>query len=95
MIADALMLHNKQVMHIPLHNQVIPWAMRKNVTVVHRADNRLEVQWVESTSGMKQCKGSDTEERPAFFLPCSNIGPWLPLSFAACCKRFSSCWWWR
>ncbi len=46
MIADALMLHNKQVMHIPLHNQVIPWAMRKNVSVVHRADNRLEVQWV-------------------------------------------------
>ena len=47
MIADALMLHNKQVMHIPLHNQVIPWAMRKNVNVVHRADNRLEVQWVK------------------------------------------------
>jgi peptide/nickel transport system substrate-binding protein len=47
MIADALMIHNKQVMHIPLHNQVIPWAMRKNVTVVHRADNRLEAQWVK------------------------------------------------
>jgi len=27
-------------------NQVIPWAMRKNVTVVHRADNRLEASWV-------------------------------------------------
>jgi len=47
LIADALMLHNKQVMHIPLHNQVIPWAMRKNVTVVHRADNRLEASWVK------------------------------------------------
>ncbi len=46
MIADALALHNKEVMHIPLHNQVIPWAMRKNVTVVHRADNRLEASWV-------------------------------------------------
>jgi peptide/nickel transport system substrate-binding protein len=45
-IARALMLHNQQVMHIPLHNQVIPWAMRKNVTVVHRADNRLEASWV-------------------------------------------------
>jgi peptide/nickel transport system substrate-binding protein len=45
-IARALMLHNQQVMHIPLHNQVIPWAMRKNVTVVHRADNRLEARWV-------------------------------------------------
>jgi peptide/nickel transport system substrate-binding protein len=45
-IARALMLHNQQVMHIPLHNQVIPWAMRKNVSVVHRADNRLEASWV-------------------------------------------------
>jgi len=32
--------------HIPLHHQVIPWAMRANVTVVHRADNRLTVKWV-------------------------------------------------
>jgi peptide/nickel transport system substrate-binding protein len=47
LIADALMLHNKEVMHIVLHNQVIPWAMRKNVTVVHRADNRLEMRWVK------------------------------------------------
>ena len=46
LIARALMLHNQQVMHIPLHNQVIPWAMRKNVSVVHRADNRLEASWV-------------------------------------------------
>lgn len=46
LIANALKLHNAQVMHIPLHNQVIPWAMRKNVTVVHRADNRLSAEWV-------------------------------------------------
>jgi len=45
LIARALMVHNQNVMHIPLHNQVIPWAMRKNVTVVHRADNRLEARW--------------------------------------------------
>jgi peptide/nickel transport system substrate-binding protein len=47
MIAKALALHNQNVMHIPLHNQVIPWAMRKNVTVVHRADNRLSAEWVK------------------------------------------------
>jgi peptide/nickel transport system substrate-binding protein len=46
LIARALLLHNAQVMHIPLHNQVIPWAMRKSVNVVHRADNRLEMRWV-------------------------------------------------
>jgi len=34
------------VLHLPLHRQVIPWAMRSNVTAVHRADNWLEWQWV-------------------------------------------------
>ena len=38
----ALMLQNQDVAHIPLHNQVIPWAMKKNIDVVHRADNRLD-----------------------------------------------------
>jgi peptide/nickel transport system substrate-binding protein len=47
MITKALQIHNAQVMHIPLHNQVIPWAMRKNVDAVHRADNRLEATWVK------------------------------------------------
>jgi peptide/nickel transport system substrate-binding protein len=39
-------LHMDDVGHIPLHHQVIPWAMRSNVSVVHRADNRLTVKWV-------------------------------------------------
>ena len=38
----ALREHAEQVHHIPLHRQVIPWAMRSNVTAVHRADNGLE-----------------------------------------------------
>ena len=38
--------HNAQVHHIPLHRQVIPWAMRKNVEAVHRPDNWLEWRWV-------------------------------------------------
>jgi peptide/nickel transport system substrate-binding protein len=38
--------HMADVGHIPLHHQVIPWAMGANVTVVHRADNRLTVKWV-------------------------------------------------
>lgn len=33
---------NDAVAHIPLHNQVIPWAMKKNIDVVHRPDNRLD-----------------------------------------------------
>lgn len=42
LIRAALREHNEQVNHIPLHRQVIPWAMRSNVTAVHRADNMLE-----------------------------------------------------
>ncbi len=42
LLTEALQLQNDEVAHIPLHNQVIPWAMKKNVDVVHRADNRLD-----------------------------------------------------
>src|SRR5690554_813548 len=45
-IHQALTLHAQDFGHIPLHDQVIPWAMKKNVIVVHRADNRLTVDWV-------------------------------------------------
>ena len=44
---EALKIHQDDVGHIPLHHQVIPWAMRSNVSVVHRADNRLTVRWVK------------------------------------------------
>jgi peptide/nickel transport system substrate-binding protein len=44
---QALAQHQADVGHIPLHHQVIPWAMRSNVTAVHRADNRLTVKWVK------------------------------------------------
>jgi peptide/nickel transport system substrate-binding protein len=44
---EILTIHAKDVGHIPLHHQVIPWAMRSNVSVVHRADNRLTTKWVK------------------------------------------------
>jgi peptide/nickel transport system substrate-binding protein len=46
LIKAALKEWKEQVHTIPLHRQVIPWAARSNVTVVHRADNWLEVPWV-------------------------------------------------
>lgn len=46
-IITVLQGHAKDFGHIPLHDQVIPWAMRKNVTVIHRADNRLVADWVK------------------------------------------------
>jgi len=47
LIKAALKRHNDQVLNIPLHRQVIPWAARQNVEVVHRADNWLEWRWVK------------------------------------------------
>jgi peptide/nickel transport system substrate-binding protein len=46
LIKAAIKEHNDMVHHIPLHRQFIPWAMRDNVEVVHRADNWLEWAWV-------------------------------------------------
>jgi peptide/nickel transport system substrate-binding protein len=42
LMTEALQLQNDTVAHIPLHNQIIPWAMKKNIDVTHRADNRLD-----------------------------------------------------
>ena len=41
-LTEALQLSNDTVSHIPLHNQIIPWAMKKNIDIVHRADNRID-----------------------------------------------------
>jgi peptide/nickel transport system substrate-binding protein len=45
-IRQALAEHNANVYHVPLHRQVIPWAMRGNVQIVHRADNWLIGEWI-------------------------------------------------
>ena len=47
MIIEAFKRHSDNIYHIPLHLQMIPWAMRANVSVIHRADNWLEVPWVK------------------------------------------------
>jgi peptide/nickel transport system substrate-binding protein len=44
LIRQAIAEHNAQVHHVPLHRQVIPWAMRSNVTVVHRPDNQPNME---------------------------------------------------
>jgi peptide/nickel transport system substrate-binding protein len=43
---EALMLHQADVGHIPLHHQVIPWATRKNITAVHHPNNQMWTKWV-------------------------------------------------
>ena len=47
MIVKAMQMHHDQVLHIPLHLQVIPWVSRAGVSVIHRPDNWLEVAWVK------------------------------------------------
>ena len=46
LVKAALREWKEQVHTIPLHRQVVPWAARAHVDVVHRADNWLEVDWV-------------------------------------------------
>ncbi len=46
LIEQALLLSHQDVSHIPLHNQVIPWAMKKNIGLYHRADNRIDMRAV-------------------------------------------------
>jgi peptide/nickel transport system substrate-binding protein len=46
LIHDAYRRVRDNVYTIPQHRQVIPWAVRKGVDVVHRADNVLESAWV-------------------------------------------------
>ena len=47
LMEQALRRVRDNVYTIPLHRQVIPWAVRKGVTVFHRPDNYLEMTWVK------------------------------------------------
>ena len=44
LVKAALMAFKQEIHMIPLHRQMIPWAMRSNITVEHRADNWLRVE---------------------------------------------------
>jgi peptide/nickel transport system substrate-binding protein len=43
---EAFQRVRENVYTIPLHRQIIPWAVRANVHAVHRADNVVEAVWV-------------------------------------------------
>jgi peptide/nickel transport system substrate-binding protein len=44
MVREALLRVRDEAYVIPLHHQVRPWAMRANVTTVHRSDDRPEAR---------------------------------------------------
>lgn len=47
MINDAVKMIHDEVHTIPLHTQVIPWASRNNISLVHRPNNVLGLIWVK------------------------------------------------
>ena len=46
MIAEAMKIHQDDVGHIPLHQQALAWAMKRNIDLVQRADNYMFIKWV-------------------------------------------------
>ena len=46
LLLQALQRARENIYTLPLHRQVIPWAMRANVEAVHRADNVVTAEWV-------------------------------------------------
>ncbi|WP_443744219.1 ABC transporter substrate-binding protein [Sutterella sp.] len=46
LITEALRIERANLLHIPVHELMIAWAMKQNVEVVHRPDNRLTMEWV-------------------------------------------------
>ena len=40
-------LQNDTVAHIPLHNQMLAWAMKKNVELVQRPDTRIDWRLIQ------------------------------------------------
>jgi peptide/nickel transport system substrate-binding protein len=45
-IREAFKIHQEDVGHIPLHQQALAWAMKKNVSLVQLPDNRMFFKWV-------------------------------------------------
>ncbi len=46
MIREAFEIHAGEVGHIPLHQQALAWAMKKNVELVQLADNNMPYRWI-------------------------------------------------
>jgi peptide/nickel transport system substrate-binding protein len=47
MINKAIELIQREVLILPIHRQVVPWASRANISLVHRADNKFAPLWIK------------------------------------------------
>jgi peptide/nickel transport system substrate-binding protein len=46
MIREAMKLHQDDIGHLPLHQQALAWAMKRNIELVQLADNYMFLKWV-------------------------------------------------
>ncbi|MSQ49507.1 MAG: ABC transporter substrate-binding protein, partial [Betaproteobacteria bacterium] len=47
MLREALLITRDQYYYVPLHHQLRPWAMKRNVSTVHKADDRPESRFAK------------------------------------------------
>jgi peptide/nickel transport system substrate-binding protein len=47
MLREALTVTRDQYYYVPLHHQLRPWAMKKNVTTVYKSDDRPEARYAK------------------------------------------------
>jgi peptide/nickel transport system substrate-binding protein len=45
LLQDGLRMTAEQAYYVPIHHQMRPWAMKKNVSTVHRSDDRPEARF--------------------------------------------------
>jgi len=45
MIKEALTITRDEALYIPLHHQMRPWAMKKNVTMVHNSNDAPKIYY--------------------------------------------------
>ncbi|MFZ9425563.1 MAG: ABC transporter substrate-binding protein, partial [Limnohabitans sp.] len=46
LLKEALELTRDQVLTLPIHHQMRPWAMKKNVTMVHNSNDAPKMMYV-------------------------------------------------
>lgn len=47
LIDEAMKIHHEEVGHVPLHQQALVWAMRKNISLAQMADNYFPLRFVK------------------------------------------------
>jgi peptide/nickel transport system substrate-binding protein len=53
LISQALEIHANDVGHVPLHQQMVTWAMKKNISAYQRADGFMLFKWMKMGGNAK------------------------------------------